>query len=102
MEKNYNVTGIASSSDAPYCFFESTPLTVGQKYRFTVDLIEGDFYLLVGIGNLNNPLNLTFTNNSVDFVADQAYNAFGMDSKSGNYPFDVHVENLTLYKVIEN
>ena len=100
--KNFHVTGISNSHDAPYCFFESTPLTVGQKYRFTVDLIEGDFYLLVGMGNLNNPLNLTFTNNSVDFVADQAYVAFGMNSKSGNYPFDVHVENLTLYKVIEN
>ena len=100
--KNFHITGINTSDDTPYCFFESTPLTVGQKYKFTVDLIEGDFYLQVDMGNFTNPLNLTFTNNSAYFDADQAYVAFGMNSKSGNYPFDVHVENLTLYKVIEN
>ena len=100
--KNFHITGINTSDDAPYCFFESTPLKAGQKYRFTVDSTEGDFYLQVDMGEFNNPLNLEFVNNSVDFIADQAYVAFRINSKSGNYPFNVHIENLTLYKVIEN
>ena len=100
--KNFHITRINTSDDAPYCFFESTPLKAGQKYRFTVDSTEGDFYLQVDMGEFNNPLNLELVNNLVDFIADQAYVAFGINSKSGNYPFDVHVENLTLYKVIEN
>ena len=101
-EKNFYVTEIHNSDDASYCFFESTPLKAGQKYRFTVDSIEGDFYLQVDMGEFNNPLNLEFVNNLVDFIADQAYVAFGINSKSGNYPFNVNIQNLTLYKVIEN
>ena len=52
--------------------------------------------------NLYENESLTFTNNSVYFDANQAYVAFGIDSSNGNYPFNVHIENLKLYKVIEN
>ena len=111
MTKNSAVlhyTNIDSSDFAPWCEFhpDSSPLEVGTKYRLTADLVEGDFYFQLAIsadalisGDIKN---LTFTNNSVDFVADQAYRVFATESKSGNYPFNVHIENLKLYKVIEN
>ena len=101
-------TNIDSSDFAPWCEFhpDSSPLEVGTKYRLTTDLVEGDFYFQLAIsadalisGDIKN---LTFTNNSVDFVADRAYCVFGIDSSNGNYPFDVYIKNLKLYKVIEN
>ena len=98
-------TNIDSANFAPWCEFPTSPLEAGQKYRLTADLVEGDFYFKVADNiYLTNSLNLTFTNNSVDFItdADKQYMAFGVDSSNGNYPFNVHIENLKLYKVIEN
>ena len=99
-------TNIDSADFAPWCEFPTSPLEAGQKYRLTADEVRGSFHFQLVIsadalisGDIKN---LTFTNNSVDFVADRAYCVFGIDSSNGNYPFDVYIKNLKLYKVIEN